>query len=460
MPPRGQNHGSRPAARQTAAADEQRRAGPADRLRRLVRGFPPQYWLMVTGIFISNAGGSLVWPYLLIFASERLHLPLAAVGSLITIQAVAGMAASVVAGSLADRFGRKIVMVGSLAVSGSIYLLLSRADGYLTFALLMAVFGMGNPMYQVSADAMLADLIPSEQRAEAYAVNRIASNAGFGLGPAVGGFLATASYSLAFYGASAGFFVYSALVALLARETLHRRSADRADAVLEAQTEVMDPATPLAPAPREVAGPGFLSVVRDSRFVSFAALVSVGLIAPSTVWVLLAVYTKTNFGMPEYLYGWIPTTNAILCVTAQYPVTSVTRRFRPLPVIAVGMAVYAVGAGSVALMSSFPGFVLSMVVLTLGELIVVPTAAKYVADLAAPDLRGRYMSVYWLGWAAARAVAPLMGGFLNDRVGPVAIWYGALAVGLASSAGLSVLVLRTRSPGMGRTAVPNEAPSP
>ena len=175
---------------------------------------------------------------------------------------------------------------------------------------------------------------------------------------------------------------------------------------------------------------------------------------------LLAVYTKTNFGMPEYLYGWIPTTNAILCVTAQYPVTSVTRRFRPLPVIAVGMAVYAVGAGSVALMSSFPGFVLSMVVLTLGELIVVPTAAKYVADLAAPDLRGRYMSVYWLGWAAARAVAPLMGGFLNDRVGPVAIWYGALAVGLASSAGLSVLVLRTRSPGMGRTAVPNEAPSP
>ncbi len=398
------------------------RLAPA-RLRDLRRRFPAQYWLMVVGILISNAGGSLVWPYLLIFASERLQLPLAAVGSLITIQAVAGMAASLVAGSLADRFGRRVVMVGSLLVSGSVYLLLSGASGYASFALLMAVFGMGNPMYQVSADAMLADLVPAEQRAEAYSINRIASNAGFGLGPAVGGFLATASYSLAFYGASVGFFAYAVLVAVFARETLRRRPAGL---------------------PRGVVAPGFLTVARDRRFVTFAALISIGLIAPSTVWILLAPYTKANFGLPEYLYGWIPTTNAVLCVTAQYPVTSLTKRFAPLTVIAAGMAIYAAGAGSVALMGAFPGFVLSMAVLTAGELIVVPTAAKYVADLAAPELRGRYMSVYWLGWAASRAVAPLLGGVLNDRVGPAAIWGGALAVGLASSAGLAVLAVRAR----------------
>ena len=405
------------------------RLAPA-RLRQLGRRFPAQYWLMVVGLLISNAGGSLVWPYLLIFASERLQLPLAAVGSLITIQAVAGMAASLVAGSLADRFGRKVVMVGSLAVSGSVYLLLSGASGYVSFALLMAVFGMGNPMYQVSADAMLADLVPPEQRAEAYSINRIASNAGFGLGPAVGGFLATASYSLAFYGASIGFFAYAALVALFARETLRRGPAS--------------PPRGVAGRPRDVAGPGFLTVARDRRFVTFAALISLGLIAPSTVWILLAPYTKVNFGLPEYLYGWIPTTNAVLCVTAQYPVTSLTKRFAPLTVIAAGMTIYAAGAGSVALMGAFPGFVLSMAVLTAGELIVVPTAAKHVADLAAPELRGRYMSVYWLGWAASRAVAPLLGGILNDRVGPAAIWVGALAVGLTSSAGLAVLAVRAR----------------
>jgi dipeptide/tripeptide permease len=98
-------------------------------------------------------------------------------------------------------------------------------------------------------------------------------------------------------------------------------------------------------------------------------------------------------------------------------------------------------------MSSFPGFVASMVVLTIGELVVVPVASKYVADLAPADLRGRYMSVYWLSWAASRGVAPLVGGFLNDRIAPIAIWYGALLIGLTSAAGLAWLAARsTRRP--------------
>ncbi len=403
--------------------------GMGARLRRvadLAGDYPRQYWLMVAGMLLSNAGGSLVWPYLLIFASGRLHLPLATVGSLITIQAVAGMAASFVAGSLADRLGRKIVMAGSLGLSGCVYLLLSGAQDFAAFAVLMALFGMGNPMYQVGADAMLADLIPSERRAEAYAINRIASNAGFGLGPAVGGFLAATSYDLAFYGAATGFLAYAVLVSLFAHETLERG--------------------PRGPSTRQHPG-GYRSVLSDRRYMAFAALLCVGLIAPSTVWVLLAVYTKTNFGIPEYLYGWIPTTNAVLCVVVQYPVTRLTRRYPPLPVIAGGMLVYAVGAGSVALMSSFEGFILSMVVLTFGELILVPTAAKFIADLAPADLRGRYMSVYWLGWAASRAIAPLVGGFLNDRIAPVAIWYGALALGLASTSGLVLLLGRIERPG-------------
>lgn len=394
---------------------------PVARLRALHGRFPRQYWLMVTGIFISNAGGSLVWPFLVIFASTRLAMPLAAVGSLITIQSVAGMASSFIAGSLADRLGRKVVMVASLAISGGVYLLLAGAADYGSFALLMGLLGIGNPMYQVSADAMLADLIPTEQRAEAYSVNRIASNAGFGIGPAIGGFLAAASYSLAFAGAAVGFFAYCALVTFFARETLHRGSIQR----------------------EEVIGPGFRTIVRDRRFMPFAGLLSLGLIAPTTVWILLAVYAKTTYGLPEYLYGWIPTTNAVLCVVAQYPVTLVTRRFAPLAVIAAGMVVYAVGAGSVVLMTSFPGFILSMVIMTIGELIVVPTAAKYVADLADPRLRGRYMSVYWLGWAGSRAIAPLIGGFLSDRAGWPAVWLGALAIGLVSSAGLAVLAART-----------------
>ena len=90
-------------------------------------------------------------------------------------------------------------------------------------------------------------------------------------------------------------------------------------------------------------------------------------------------------------------------------------------------------------MSGFRGFWLSMVILTMGELTLVPTASKYVADLAPADLRGRYMSMHWLGWGFARTLAPIIGGYLNDNIAPQAIWIGGLLIGLTSTLGLFLL---------------------
>ena len=84
-------------------------------------------------------------------------------------------------------------------------------------------------------------------------------------------------------------------------------------------------------------------------------------------------------------------------------------------------------------MTGFWGFWLSMVILTFGELTIIPTASKYVADIAPADLRGRYMSIYWVGWGLSRTVAPLLGGYLNDTISPRAIWMGGLLLGLSDA---------------------------
>ena len=118
---------------------------------------------------------------------------------------------------------------------------------------------------------------------------------------------------------------------------------------------------------------------------------------------------------------------------------TITRRYRTLPVLTAGMFLYAIAVGSVALMHNFWGFWLSMVILTLGELTLVPTASKYVVDLAPADLRARYISIYWLGWGVARTLAPLIGGTLNDAIAPRAIWIGGLLIGLTSTIGLFML---------------------
>lgn len=400
---------------------------PISTLKNIYNDYPRQYWLMITGVVLSTAGGSMIWPFLIIYASSKLNLPLSTVAALISINAGTGLIASLVAGALADKVGRKGVMNFSLTVNGIAYFLLMRAETYPHFVILMMLVGLSNPLYQVGADAMLADMIPSEKRTDAYAINRIANNAAFAMGPAIGGFLATRSYDLAFYCAGIGFISYSILLFFFAKETL-----------------VVTPKIEPASSGIKDIFQSYSAVLRDKGYVVFVFAVSIGLIAPTMLWILMPVYAKTNFGVPENLYGWIPTVNGLMCVFIQYPVTRITRRYRTLPVLAVGMLIYAIGAGSVALMTSFWGFLLSMVILTFGELTLVPTASKYVADLAPADLRGRYMSIHWLGWGLARTLSPIIGGFLNDNIAPQAIWIGGLLIGLTSTLAL-VLISRVSS---------------
>jgi MFS family permease len=389
------------------------------RIRSKLSEYPSQFWLMASGLLISSTGTSLIWPFLMIYASEKLDLSLSTVSTLITINAGTGLLTSFVAGAIADRIGRKPVMVFSLAVNGLAYLFMSQANTYLGFALLQFVLGASNPLYHVGADAMLADMVEPEKRTNAYAIFRMVNNAGIAIGPAMGGFLASRSYTYAFLGAAFGMLIYSLLLFFRARETLTRIY----------QTEKVRDGEGLG---------GYKQIFRDRPYVFFALLVSLGLIAPSMLWSLMAVYTKQNFNLPENLYGWLPTTNALMCVFVQMFVTNFSTRFRPLSVAALGMMTYALGVGSVALMKSFWGFWASMVLMTFGELILIPTVSKYIADLAPIDMRGRYMSFYWFAWGIARATAPLIGGFLNDNIAPQSIWIGGLAIGLTSAIGLII----------------------
>ena len=356
----------------------------------------------------------MIWPFLMIYVSEKLSLSLSTVSTLITINAITGLFASFVAGAVSDKLGRKLVMIVSLAVNGISYLLMSQAHSYMGFALIMVLMGASNPLYQVGSDAMLADMIVPEKRTNAYAIIRMINNAGIAVGPALGGFIAARSYTYAFLGAALGMITYSLLLFFRGRETLNK--AYRPKNVPETE-----------------GSGGYSRVFKDHPYVVFALLVGMGLIAPSMLWTLFAVYTKQNFGLPENLYGWLPTTNALMCVFVQFSVTQVSRRFHPLPVIGVGMLIYALGVGSVALMNSFWGFWASMVLMTFGELTLIPTVSKYIADLAPADMRGRYMSFYWFAWGIARGTAPLIGGFLNDNISPRSIWIGGLAIGLLSS---------------------------
>jgi len=180
-------------------------------------------------------------------------------------------------------------------------------------------------------------------------------------------------------------------------------------------------------------------VLRDRRFMTFSGLLMMATIPAAMLMVLLPVYAKEQFGVPENRYGFIMATNAAMVVALQYAVTRVSKRYRPAGVLAMGALLYAAGVGSVAWGWSFPTFLASMVVLTIGELLLVPTATAFTAALAPAEMRGRYMGVYNLTWGVSYGTGPVIGGLLSDRIAPVATWIGGLAIGLAAAAGFAAM---------------------
>lgn len=395
------------------------------RLSHLRKEYPSQFWLLLWGMLISTIGASMIWPFLMIYVSERLDQPLTSVAVLITVNSVFGLVFSFISGPIIDRVGRKWVMVISLGVNGLVYVLMSQASTLPSFIWLMALGGAFNPLYRVGADAMMADLIAPEKRTEAYSLLRMGNNVGVALGPAIGGFIATISYTVAFSFAAGGMIIYGVLVALLARETLPEKST-------------------AAQAPERFGGYG--KIFRDGPFMSFIGAFTLTQICAAIMWVLLSVYAKQNFGVPENQYGLIPTTNALMVVFFQLAVTRLVRPYPAMSILALGTLIYAVGLGSVALGQGFWGFWLSMVVFTVGELILTPTATTRAANLAPPEMRGRYMSIFGLTWSVAAGIGPVLGGILNDQVGPASIWLGGMVIGFIS-AGLFLLLGRKYSSG-------------
>ncbi len=380
--------------------------------------YPRQLWLLSGGMLISATGSSMVWPFMTIYVRQRFDTPLATVALLLTLNSAAGVITTFLAGPSADRFGRRGVMVVSLAVSSLAYGSMIYAGSLWLWALLMVLNGAFGPLFRVGSNAMVADLVEPANRSGAYALLRTSNNLGIAVGPAVGGFIASTSYATTFAIAALASALFGFLTLFFAAETLPDKGAGSL---------------------RSVLGGGYGHLLRDRPFLAYCGVSVLAVIPASMMFVLLPVYAKEQFGVPESEYGFIMTTNAGMVVLLQYAVTRFTQRRAPLYMLAVGAVFYAVGVGSVAWGHDVYTFVLSMAVLTVGELMLVPTGTSLAANMSPPSMRGRYMGIYGLNWGLGVGIGPVVGGYLNDAVSPVAIWYGGALIGLTAVAGFLLL---------------------
>jgi MFS family permease len=359
-----------------------------------LRALPRPAWVLFFGTFL-NKFGAFVIPFLTLYLTRQGYT-LGAAGLAIGAYGAGNLAASLLGGHLADTIGRRKTIVVSMFSGAAAMLLLSQARGLPMILALAALTGLTGELYRPASSALLADLIPAGQRITAFSAYRIAFNAGWAFGPATAGFLAARGYFWLFIGDAATSALFG-LVALFALpRALRHSSSDRSW------------------------GEALQTLQHDRKFhrVLLAAF-TVALVffqMAST----FGLYV-THLGFSAATYGAIISLNGALIVFCELPLTTITRRFPARRVMAAGYLLIGAGFSLNYFAHTVPALVACMILFTTGEMITMPVSSAFIADLAPPDMRGRYMGAFGLTWAMALVLGPGLGMQLL-AIGPGVLW--------------------------------------
>ena len=379
---------------------------PEQSLFASLRALPRAAWVLFIGTFINRFGGFVV-PFLTLYLTGQGY-SMTAAGLAVSAYGAGNLFASLVGGHLADRLGRRETILLSTFGAAITMLLLSQAHSLPLIIVLTFVTGLASEAYRPASSALLTDLVKPSQRLTAFAALRVTLNAGFAFGPATAGLLAGFGYIWLFVGDA----ITSALFGLVALFALPRMARNHSNNA--SWFEV-------------------ISVVRrDKRFqqlllASFA--VSLVFMQMASTFGLFV----TQLGFSPAVYGAIISLNGALIVFCELPLTAFTRRFPARKVMAVGYVLIGVGFGLNYFAHTIPALVACMIIFTLGEMLALPMASAYVADLAPTHMRGRYMGVNGMTWALALILGPLLGMKLL-AFSATALWLTCGVLGLLAAA--------------------------
>jgi len=369
-----------------------------------VRKLPRPAWVLFAGTFINRFGG-FVLAFLVLYLTKRGYSATEA-GAALSLYGVGSMGANFTGGHLADRVGRRNTIAFSMFSSAAILLTLAQVTTLGPILALTLLAGFTAELYRPAASALIADLTPTGGRVTAYALYRLAVNAGFAAGPAVAGLVAEHSFFSLFVVDALTSVIYGVIVlTMLPREI--RTNARRTSA-------------------RDLSS--LRLVLADRRFATLLIASAIISFVFQQGYATLPLHVRAN-GHSTTLYGDLMSLNGLLIIGLELWLTAVTRRFAPRIAISAGLLLIGVGFGVTGFAHTATAMAATVVVWTFGEMCFSPVASAYVADIAPEDMRGRYQGLFALTFSFGMVIAPL-GGTALLGIDPRLLWGACLGLGV------------------------------
>lgn len=371
-------------------------------------GMRRELYILFWGRVVTNMG-ALIWPILTLILKNKMGYTAGQAANLLLVAGALLLPSTLIGGKLADRFDkRKIIIFCDLITVAGYFLCAVLPLG----PTVIAVFCISAIFAQIewpSYDALVADLSTSEDRERAYSLNYLGANLGMVLAPALGGFLFENHLPLAFFISGAATLSSTILIFLFVKDIAAVRSDTGAGEYELSQSDISTQ-----------------QIFKKSPVLLLFVLcigiqVAVYMVGFSF---LMPLHIESVFGAEgAVLFGLLSSTNALVVILGTPLCTTLLSGVRDVAKLPLGMLLQSFGfVIFLWAKGQAPIYYLSIVVFTLGEVLVTLGKQPYIMRRVPASHRGRVSSVNTVAGMALQGVCLWAAGFMADRTGMTAVW--------------------------------------
>jgi len=378
-------------------------------------GLPKEVYVIFIARIV-NALGAFVFPLLTLLLTKKIGMSESSAGLWLSFGGLLFIPAGIIGGKMADSFGRKkvIIICDSLAASTYIACALIEPSMNMVYLIMLAsiFFGIGDPAH----GALIADLTNPDNRDGAYSLSYLGWNMGFAIGPMIGGLLFENHLRLMFIIDAATAIIATSLILIFIKETIGITKEDLGeDRKLEQRVEG-----------------SIIRVLLSRPILIYFSLILFGYNFAYSQWgFIMPLHIEESF-MNEgaKLFGKLSSFNGIIVMLFTPILTTLFIKKRNIKKVFYGGILYTIGFGMLGFISTKVAFVLSVLIFTLGEILVTISFMPFIANHTPASHRGRMNSILPLLMGIGYAVGPLGMGKILEHTSIAMGWkiVGAIMV--------------------------------
>lgn len=363
------------------------------------KGLSKEVWWLAL-ITLINRAGTMVIPFLSLYLTEDLHFSLADVGWIMTAFGLGSVIGSWLGGKFTDKIGGYKVMVISLVASGFLFIVFQFLHTLEQIAIGIFVVMLVADMFRPAIFVALNTYSKPENKTRSVTLIRLAINLGFAAGPAIGGLIITGiGYGSLFW--------VDGLTCIFAGLLL---------------VKILNPRR--APLKEEVLPLNSKSAYKDGLYWLFIiAMLLFGLVFMQFI-STLALYYKDVHLLSELEIGLLFACNGLLIFLCEMPLVKwlegTGKSLTALMIIGAAM----VGLSFIVLnLTSWGGILLiSMFLITFGEMIMFPFSNAYAMNRSNRGSKGEYLALYMMAFSFSHIFSHNGGMQLIDHFGFTTTW--------------------------------------